>query len=112
VNRPWVPRASEIIQIDFSPTVGHEQANLRPAVVLSNQGFNDRSGLLVCIPCTTSIKGGPFEVAISGLQRPSVALTHQMRTMDWRNRGAYSLGLATNAEMAEIRLLIQALLGI
>lgn len=112
MSRPWVPRPTEIVQIDFNPVAGHEQGNLRPAVVLSNQGFNDRSDLLVCVPCTTKIKGYPFEVAVSGLPEATVALTHQIRTMDWRNRGAHSRGFITSAEMAEIRLKLQALLGL
>lgn len=112
VSRPWVPRASEIVRIDFNPTKGHEQAHDRPAVVLSNQGFNDKSGLLVCVPCTTKIKGNPFEVRISGLNEPTAALSHQIRTMDWRERGAVLIGVASAAEMAEILGKIQSLIGI
>jgi len=107
-----VPRASEIIRLDFNPVAGHEQGNLRPAVVLSGQGFNDRSSLLVCVPCTTKLKGFPFEVAVAGLPEPSVALTHQIRTLDWRNRNAISVGFASAAEMTEVRAKVQALLGI
>ncbi|MDR0804618.1 MAG: type II toxin-antitoxin system PemK/MazF family toxin [Oscillospiraceae bacterium] len=29
-------KQGDIIKIDFSPVVGHEQANYRPAVVISN----------------------------------------------------------------------------
>lgn len=108
----WVPRMSEIIQIDFDPTQGHEQAHLRPAVVLSGQGFNDRMGLIVCIPCTTAIKGNPFEVQISCLTKPTVALTNQIRTLDWRARGAFNLGFAADAEIDEIRAKIIAILGL
>lgn len=112
VNRPWVPRPSELVRINFNPIAGHEQANVRPAVVLSAQGFNDKSDLLVCVPCTTKIKGHPFEVAIAGLTEPSVALSHHIRTLDWRQRQAVSIGFAAADEMAEIRQKIQALLGI
>jgi mRNA interferase MazF len=111
-RRDWVPRPSEIIRIDFNPIRGHEQANDRPAVVLSNQGFNDKAGLLVCVPCTTRIKGHPFEVALSALNQPTVALAHHVRTMDWRERGAVSLGFATPAEMNEVRGKLQALLDL
>lgn len=112
MNRPWVPRPSEIIRINFSPVAGHEQAKARPAVVLSAQGFNDKSDLLVCVPCTTKVKGHPFEVAIGALAEPSVALSHHIRTMDWRQRQAIPVGFAAVEEMAEIRQRIQALLGL
>ena len=107
---PWVPRASEIIRIN--PIKGHEQANDRPAVVLSSQGFNDKASRVVCVPCTTKIKGGPWEVAISGLNEQTVALSDQIRTMDWRARGAVPLGFATDPELTELLAKVRALLGI
>jgi len=112
VKAAWVPRPSEIIRVTFDPVRGHEQASLRPAIVLSHQGFNDRTGLAVCIPCTTKRRGFAFEVEISGLDQPSAALTHHMRTLDWRDRGAVAWGFANAAEMAEIRAKIAALLAI
>ena len=98
--------------IDFSPTRGHEQARLRPAVVLSGQGYNDRAGLLVCVPCTRTIRGYPFEVRIASLPEPGVALSDQLRTLDWRERQAYSLGIASESEMLELRAKMKALVGI
>lgn len=112
VSSAWVPRPSDIIRIDFNPTKGHEQANDRPAVVLSNQGFNDKTGLVVCLPCTTKVKGHPFEVSLSGLNQPTAALTHQIRTLDWRQRKAVSFGRASASEMTEMLGKVQALIGI
>lgn len=111
MNRAWVPKAGEVIRVDFSPTRGHEQAESRPAVVLSNQGFNDKSGRVVCVPCTTKLKGNPFEVLISGLDRPSAALVDQVRALYWRDRRAMAAGFASATELAEIRAKLQALLG-
>ena len=112
MNKPWVPRPGEVIRLDFNPVAGHEQGNVRPAVVLSNQGFNDKSSLLVCVPCTTKIKGYPFEVTIAALPEPSVALAHQIRTLDWRNRHAVSVTYVSAVEIAEIREKLKALLGL
>jgi mRNA interferase MazF len=112
VKAAWVPRAGEVVRIDFNPTRGHEQAETRPAVVLSSQGFNDKSGRIVCIPCTTKVRGGPFEVQVSSLDRPGAALVDQIRTLDWRHRGAVAIGFASHGELAEIRAKLQALLGL
>ena len=112
VKPAWVPRAGEVVRIDFNPTRGHEQAELRPAVVLSNQGFNDKTSRVVCVPCTTNTKGYPFEVGLGGLDRPSAALVDQIRTLDWRERRAVAFGFASGAELAEIRGKLQALLGL
>lgn len=112
VGAHWVPRASEVIQIDFNPTQGHEQGELRPAIVLSNQGFNDRTSRVIVVPCTSVIKGYPFEVRVAGLAKPSAALVDQLRTLDWRARRAFNVGFASAAEMAEIRAKLTALLGL
>lgn len=112
VKKSWIPRASEIIQIDFNPIRGHEQANLRPAIVLSPQGYNDKTGLLVCIPCTRTIRHNPFEVSIQSLPAPGVALADQLRTLDWREREAYFLANASKQEMDEIKAKLKALLNL
>jgi mRNA interferase MazF len=92
-----------VVLIDFNPVSGHEQANRRPAVVLSHQGFNDRLGLIVCVPVTTKLKGNPFEVMLAGLPERSAALSHQPRTLDWRARQARPFGFASAADMQELR---------
>jgi mRNA interferase MazF len=112
VTKPWVPKSSEIIRLDFSPVAGHEQGNVRPAVVLSHQGFNEKTGLVVVVPCTTKVKGYPFEAPVSGLPEATVALTHQIRTLDWRNRHAVSIGQLAKEEMPEIREKVRQLLGL
>ena len=52
--------------LEFDPQAGYEQAGHRPAVVLSPASYNGRTGLMLCCPTTTRIKGYPFEVAIGG----------------------------------------------
>ena len=106
-----MPQPGEIVRVDFNPVAGHEQANMRPAVVLSHAGFNERSDLLVCVPCTTKIKGHPFEVMLAGLPVPTAALAHQVRTIDWRERAAMPLSFASAAELSDVRQKLQALLG-
>ena len=107
---PYVPDAGDIVWIDFDPQAGHEQAGHRPAVVLSPAFYNGRSGLIVCCPTTTRIKGYPFEVPLAG--RPaSVALADQVKSFDWRAREARKKGRVTPAELSEIRAKLRALIG-
>lgn len=112
VNQGWVPRRGEIIHLDDAGGMGHEQQNDRPHLVLTGQGYNDKTSLVVCVPITTKIKGFPFEVKIQDLNQPSVALAHQIITADWRARKAFSRGFATKPEMDEVSKLIKALLTI
>lgn len=97
----YVPAAGDVVWLDFDPQVGHEQAGHRPAVVISEFLYN-RSGLMLCVPVTTKVKGGPWEVDI--LQDvPSVALTDQINSMDWKGRNAQLKGKVSGDVLEEIR---------
>jgi mRNA interferase MazF len=110
VRGGFVPDAGDIIWLDFDPQAGHEQAGHRPAVVLSPAAYNGRIGLLVCCPVTTRIKLCPFEVPLSG-SPPSVVLADQVKSIDWRKRGAIHQGTVTREEMSIIRAKIRSLIG-
>lgn len=106
----YIPDESDIVWLNFTPQSGHEQAGRRPAVVLSPKAYNQRSGLLVCVPITNQIKSYPFEVVLTGNGANGVALADQVKSLDWKTRQAEKKGLATSSEMAEIRAKIKALL--
>jgi mRNA interferase MazF len=95
------PDRGEIVWLRFDPQAGHEQAGHRPALVLSPKPYNAKAGLMLCCLLTTRIKGYPFEVAIGGA-RPAVALADQVKSLDWRARGAKRKGTATAEEVARV----------
>ena len=107
----WVPRRGEIIHLDDSGGAGHEQTGDRPYLVLTPQGYNDKLSLVVCVPITTAIKGSAFEHPLSNLQKPCVALTHQITTADWRARKAFSRGMSDKVEFDHVLAKIASLLG-
>lgn len=106
----YVPDEGDIVWLNFTPQSGHEQAGRRPAVVLSPKAYNQRSGLLVCVPITSQVKGYPFEVVLSGSGATGAALADQVKSLDWKSRQAERKGQATSAEVAEIKAKIKALL--
>lgn len=82
-----IPDRGDIILLSFDPTLGHEQAGFRPAVVLSPEYYNKASGLCLVCPITTKSKGYPFEVTLEGTKKTSgVALADQVRSVDWQAR--------------------------
>jgi len=106
----YVPEEGDIVWLNFTPQSGHEQAGRRPAVVLTPRAYNERSGLLVCVPITNQIKGYPFEVVLAGPGASGVALADQVKSLDWKSREASRKGRATPTELAEIKAKIKALL--
>ena len=108
--RGYVAKAGDIVGLAFDPQAGHEQAGHRPAVVLSPAAYNRRTGLMLCCPTTTRIKGYPFEVRLAGAP-PSVALADQIKSLDWRARRAVRKGTVTAEALAAIRELAVVLIG-
>lgn len=107
----YIPDAGDIVWLQFDPQAGHEQAGHRPALVLSPAAYNGKTGLMICCPMTTRIKGYPFEVEIAG-NREGAALADQVKSLDWRARKAVLKGQASSLELADVRAKIAALLCI
>ena len=108
--RRYIPDAGDIVWLQFDPQAGHEQAGHRPALVISPTAYNGKTGLMLCCPMTTQIKGYPFEVLIAG-SRPGVALADQVKSLDWGVRKAKYKGKVSVAELAEVRAKVLALVG-
>jgi mRNA interferase MazF len=106
----YVPEAGDIVWLQFSPQALHEQSGLRPALVLSPSSYNGKTGLVVCCPLTTKIKGCPFEVP-AGTKPSSVVLSDQLKSIDWRARGAVRKGKIPSAELALVRANARSLIG-
>jgi mRNA interferase MazF len=106
----YVPEAGDIVWLHFDPQAGHEQAGHRPALVLSPATYNGKTGLMLCCPMTTQIKGYPFEVLIAGV-RPGAVLADQVKSLDWVVRKASRKGSVSAAELAEVRAKAVALIG-
>ena len=106
----YVPARGEAVWISLHPQAGHEQAGHRPALVLSPGAYNDKTSLMICCPLTTQIKNYPFEVPILAAV-PSVVLSDQIKSVDWRVRKAKRKGKVSAEELAEVRAKIHALIG-
>ncbi|HAD49126.1 MAG TPA: MazF family transcriptional regulator, partial [Idiomarina sp.] len=53
----YVPTRNDLVFLDFEPTKGKEIGKYRPAFVLSSKAYNQQTGLLICCPVSTSIRG-------------------------------------------------------
>lgn len=93
-----VPDRGHVVWLTFNPQAGHEhpgreQEVRRPALVLSPKSYNAKVGLMLCCPITSRAKGYPFETALpEGLAVQGVVLADQVKSLDWRARGAEIAG--------------------
>jgi mRNA interferase MazF len=108
--RGYVPDALDVVRLQFDPQAGHEQAGHRPAVVLSPAAYNTKTGLMVCCPMTTKVKGHPFEVVVDMGGTDSAILSDQVKSLDWKVRRARKQGAVSPEAMRHVRAKIKALL--
>ena len=88
VTTEYIPDRGDLIWLEFTPRSGHEQAGIRPGLVISPFPYNQVSGLCVVFPVTSKIKGYPFEVKVTTLLVSGVVLADQVKTLDWKTRNA------------------------
>lgn len=109
---PYVPERGDVAWLSFAPQAGHEQAGHRPALVLSPAAYNKKVGLAIFCPITTQVKGYPFEVPVPpGYKAEGVVLADQVRTMDWRARGARLCCRLPQATVSEVLEKLGTLIG-
>jgi len=84
------PARGDVVILDFNPQSGHEQAGKRPAIVISDDLFNQVTGFAVVCPITNQTKGYPFEVVVRGTNKTTgVVLADQFKSLDWKARNAH-----------------------
>lgn len=107
----YIPDRRDVIWLDFEPARGREIGKYRPALVLSSRDYNRRTGLLICCPVSTSIRGGSTEVPIGNLDQPSVVAANLVQTLAWQERKAKKIIAATPDEFRSTLLKLLPLLG-
>ena len=108
----YVPDAGDVDWLEFDPQAGHEQAGHRPALVISPASYNRKSGLMVCCPLTTQIKGYPFEVVTQVDGVDCAVLSDQVKSLDWKIRRAKKKAVVSAEVMLHVKAKIKALMQI
>ena len=97
--------------MDFEPTKGKEIGKYRPALVLSSMEYNKNTGLVICCPVSTSIRGGITEVSVNNLEKPSVVAASLIQTLSWKERKIKFLAEAEATVMDYVLFRILPLIG-
>jgi mRNA interferase MazF len=95
----------DILWADLNPVKGHEQAGLRPVLILSPEVFNDRSGTVIALALTSQPQGAGFpltlELTSADLPKPTWVKISQIRTLSVERLGK-RMGHVSDEEMSQI----------
>jgi mRNA interferase MazF len=110
------PLRGEVWYVDFDPTRGHEQAGLRPALVVSADSFNrSPAGLAIVIPLTSRNKGIRTHIEVpageGGLKKTSFVRCEDVRSVSMQRFGR-RLGVVTGATLSRTEAVLRFLLDL
>lgn len=108
----YVPDAGDIAWLDFDPQAGREQARRRPALVLTDRGYNRASGLVVVCPLTSKRKPYPFALPVIVDKVEGAVLVDHLKSMDWKARNAAFHSKADPMLLDKVRAYVGVLLRI
>ena len=84
---------------------GHEQAGLRPVLIISHDIFNERAGTVIALPLTSQpqVAGLPLDLKLDSIRLPksSWVKISQVRTISTERLGK-RLGRASAEELADV----------
>ena len=110
-RRPFIPERKDVVWLDFEPTRGKKIGKYRPALVLSSREYNRKTGLLICCPVSTSIRGSATEVPLSRMEQPSVIAASLVQTLAWKERKVKKIITAKQSEFEETLVKLLPLIG-
>lgn len=106
----------DIYSIEIPPSNGHEQAGMRPAIIVQAPGFEKQLPTVLIVPLTSQLAAqffpGTFLISPdseNGLTMPSVALVFQLRAIDKR-RLRRKIGRLNAQPLAELHQQLKALM--
>ncbi len=109
-RKQYIPERGDLVWTVFDPAAGHEQIGHRPALVLSPAVFNKKILLVLVAPITSRVRGHGFEVALTGEKISGVVLCHQVKTIDFVERGLMFAEKAPvsviNEALAKVRAIV------
>src|SRR5580765_8196310 len=102
--KAYIPRAGDIIWLDFDPQVGREQAKRRPVLVITDRSYNQASGLVVVCPLTSRRRPYPFALPVTIDKVEGAVLVDHLKSLDWSARKADFHSKADPSLLARVRV--------
>lgn len=105
----FTPSQGDIIWLNFTSQSGRAQMGKRPALVISNDFFNRKTGLAFVCPITSTQRNYPLHVELTSTKKISgFIMVEQSKSVDYRSRGAEFIEKAAPDILNEVLARFQA----
>ena len=109
-KKMYIPERGDLVWTDFYPADDHGQMGHQAALVLSPAIFNKKMLLALVAPVTRRVRGHGFEVTLTGENISGVVLCHQVKTIDFVERGLMfaekAPALVVSEALAKVRAIV------
>ena len=109
-RKPYLPERGDLAWINFEPQAGREQAKNRPGLILTEWEFNESTGLVIACPVTRTERSYGSRVPLSGTATQGFVMVEQVKSVDWRARGAAFIETAPGTVLDEVKQVLAAIL--
>lgn len=105
----YTPKKGDFIVASFDPQSGHEQKGRRPALVISNNLFNEATGLTIVCPITNTNCNIPFHIEISDASSlTGFIMVEQLKSIDYISRQVKFIETADKQTLNEVLSILDA----
>lgn len=96
-------KQGDIIKVNFNPQRGHEQEGFRPALIVSNNYFNQKTNLVIACPITNTNNKFPLHIPLDERTiTTGVILCEHVKTLDLNARGYKFVEKIPNDILADV----------
>ncbi len=107
--KKYIPKQGDLVFLNFNPIKGHEQSGFRPAVVISNNIFNQNTKMVIVCPITSNDKEFPTHYKLEDTKdvHGSVLCEH-IRSIDYEIRNLKFVEKLSDNDLISIITLLNA----
>ena len=107
--KKYIPKQGDVIYLDFNPTKGHEQSGFRPAVIISNNIFNENTKMVIVCPITSNNKEFPTHYLLEDTKKiKGSVLCEHIISIDYEIRNIKFVEKLTDNDLISIITILNA----
>jgi mRNA interferase MazF len=107
--KKYIPSKGDIVTLSFDPQSGHEQKGRRPALIVSNTLFNQKTALAMVCPITNKDRKFPLHIQINKAESiKGFVMVEQIKSVDYNSRKAKFIEKAAAELLNDVLAMLDA----